>query len=126
MRKAFLFVALVLAVAGCSRFKMEEATFVAYNASGDQAAFLVNDGTEHVVEANRSAQFTVEIPIPTQPVYGYTSPSASVDKTTQVSVAARNLTTGKLTRPTMCTAGAKVVVHITYEGRDYVSCQSSY
>ncbi len=125
MKKILLFAALAF-VASCSRFEMEEATFVAYNASGDRAAFLVNDGAEHVVEANRSAQFVVEIPIPTRRVNGYSSPESSVDKITQVSVAVRNLSTGRLTPPTMCTAGAKVVVHLTYEGRNYVSCQSSW
>lgn len=124
----FLVLAAALMASGCSRFSKEQAIFVAYNTSGDRVVFLVNDGAGHEVAANGSSRWTVEVLIPHNPVNSYGGPS-SVDKTTQVSVAVKNLGTGKLTEPTLCPSGAKVIAHLTYRKEpnyEYVSCTSSY
>ncbi|MDP2641896.1 MAG: hypothetical protein Q8P21_01230 [bacterium] len=114
---------------GCGAFSSESAPFVAYNTSNHDVVAVVNDGQEFSVPANRSIKFEVRVPVPKNPVGAGTGPS-SVDKAVQVSVAFRNLTTGRLTRPILCSAGAKVVTHIWYEmfpnGFDDARCTSSY
>ena len=118
-----------LALASCDKFNTEEANIVAYNVSGNPVEFYVNDGVGHRVEANSTARFTVLIDVATRRVSD-TSPSYTVDKVVQVSVAAKNLGTGKLTQPRLCSAGAKVITHVSYEmypgGYDYIRCDATY
>ena len=129
MRKIFLTPIVALVIAGCDVFVMREAPFVGYNTSNDNIVALVNDGGEFPIPANRSMKFMVKVPVPKSPVGTITGPS-SVDKVVQVSVAFRNLTTGKLTSPIFCQAGAKVVTNIWYEvnsnGNSTAICTTSY
>lgn len=129
MHKLAVAVAVLITLTGCSKFNLEEATIVAYNVSSSPVEFYVNDGAPHGVAANGTVKFTVQIEVATRPVTS-TSPSYTVDKVVQVSVAAKNLATGKLTRPQLCSAGAKVITHVSYEmyagGYDYVRCDATY
>ena len=129
MRKVFLTVIATVVVVGCDPFVMREAPFIAYNISNNNIVALVNDGKEFPVSANRSTKFVVEVPVAKSRVGNITGPS-SVDKVVQVSVAFRNLSTGKLTSPIFCQAGAKVVTNIWYEvssgGNISSRCTTSY
>ena len=120
-------------VMACDTYVQKEALFVGYNVSNDNVVALVNDGEEHPIAANRSAQFVVVVPIaknPVQPWFGTPTGPSLNDKSTQVSVAFRNLRTGKLTTPIFCNSGAKLVTTIRYEmssfGYESTSCQASY
>ncbi|MDP3763887.1 MAG: hypothetical protein Q8Q92_04620 [bacterium] len=134
MRKLFV-ILIALAVSGCgSPFVERTAQFVGYNNSNDNIVALVNDGEEHPIPANRSVNFTVRVPVPKNPVQmgyiSYPSGPSTIDKVVQVSVAFRNLATGRLSTPIMCQAGAKVVTTIWYEvssyGYESSRCTSSY
>ena len=129
VRKIFLTVIATLVIVGCDVFVMKEAPFIGYNVSNDNIVALVNDGGEFPIPANRSMKFVVKVPVPKSPVGTITGPS-SVDKVVQVSVAFRNLSTGKLTSPIFCQAGAKVVTNIWYErtsdGNGTAICTTSY
>jgi hypothetical protein len=113
----------------CSAFSSQDASFVAYNTSDHAVEFHVNDGAGYQVGPQSTTSFTVQIPVPRNPVNSYGGPSA-IDKTVEVSVAVKDLGTGELTRPTMCQSGAKIIAHLTYYkspyGDSYVICQSSY
>ena len=92
---------------------------MAYNLSNDVVVALVNDGQEWEIPANGSTRFTVQVPVPKNPVqtgsYGILTGPSTLDKVIQVSVAFRNVRTGRLTTPIFCSAGAKVVTNIWYE-----------
>jgi len=114
MKKIFLVCAAGALLTACGQFREWDAPFVGYNVSNDDVTVVVNDGKETLIPANRSLGFTVTLLVPT-PRWGTTSPSSTVDRPVQVSVAFRNLRTGELTRPVLCQAGAKVVTHVWYE-----------
>lgn len=133
---------LILAVAMCSAacenarspFVDKNAQFVGYNNSRDHGLVYVNDGTGFPVAANSTTRFVVEVPIPKNPIqpgyFGTPTGPSSVDKIVRVSVAFKNLTTGKLLPPIFCDAGAKLVTTVWYEvssyGYESLRCQSSY
>lgn len=128
MKKFALVVLAAMLVAGCNRFESEPANVVAYNASDDPVEFYVNDGQGHHVGPNRTDKFTQMIQVATKAV-GTTGPS-TVDRVVQVSISVKNLRTGKLMPHRMCTAGAKVITHISYEvseyGYEYLDCDTTY
>ena len=123
------FMALAILASGCSAYREQEAIFVGYNTSNDNVVVLVNDGAETPIVANRSIQFVVQILVPNNPVNTVNGPS-SIDKQVQVSIAFRNLRTGRLTSPIFCNAGAKVITTVWYRvdssGSGYADCNSSY
>lgn len=131
--KFFVAIAAAVLSSACSTFTLEDAQFVGYNVSNDNIVIVVNGGVEHPISANGSASFIVQVSVPKNPVpvgyFGTVTGPSSVDKRVQVSVAAKNLRTGRLTSPVVCDAGAKVVTSITYRvdfGYENTSCFSSY
>ncbi len=115
---------------GCSVFSKEEAIFIAHNHSGDPVAVIV-DGQERAQLAPNSTlnnEFIVLVPRPPVGSYGY-GPS-QVDRQVQVTAVFKNLRTGRLSRETYCTAGAKLKTLVVYEpqiGFDgYATCMTLY
>lgn len=122
-------VTLAILASGCGAYSEQNAIFVGYNTSSNRIAVVVNDGNGYVIAANGSDQFIVTVMVPKNPV-GYGTGPSSIDKQVQVSIAAKNLVTGRLTLPIFCNAGAKIVTTVWYRidsgGEGRVDCNSSY
>jgi len=108
-------------------FAEKSAVFVAYNESRDEVVAIIDGANEYNIAPSGSARFTVKILVPyndTRVDYG----PSTIDKEVDVSVAFRNVATGKLTTPITCRAGAKVVTTIWYQwnnGFPYGNCTST-
>ncbi len=132
MKKIIVLLLVAFCTTACAAYVEEEARFVGYNVSGVKVVALVNDGGGWEIPANGSIKFTTQVPVPKNPVqtgygsYGSTGPS-TIDKVVQISVAFRNLRTGKLTVPIFCYAGAKIVTTVWYEvSGSYESARCNY
>lgn len=133
-KSMILLVALAVIVSACGAFIERDAQFVGYNTSKDSILVYVNDGGGFPISANGTTKFVVEVPIPSNPVqpgyFGTPSGPSSIDKVVRVSVAFKNLTTGKLLPPIFCDAGAKLVTTVWYEvssyGYESSRCQASW
>ena len=125
MRKVFLTAIAMLVLTSCDVVSMENAQFDAYNVSNDNIVAIVNGNEFSIIPGNRPSKFVVSVPVPRQAI-GTPSGPSQVDKMVKVSVAFRNLVTGKLTSPTTsCWAGAKVVTTIWYEVNS-ARCTNTY
>lgn len=129
MKKTTIFLFFLLIVTGCQKFNTEEVLVKAYNASNDPVEFNVNNGPGYLLGPNSTGTFTVAIEIATRPVSS-TAPSYTVDKIVQVSVSVKNLRSGSQLPHRMCSAGAKVIMHISYEvssyGYESLRCDATY
>ena len=124
--------AVIFGSSGCSRFTTQYAIIDAYNNSSDNAVIVVNATMEKTILAHQSLRFEVPILVPANPVSSQGGPS-SVDKPVEMSIAFKNLRTGRLTFPAICRAGAKVITTVSYRvysGNDLYDyapqCTSSY
>ena len=127
MRKVLFLALAVFTTSACSAYVDQEAIFVGYNDGSNSIQILVDGVGTELLGPGRSSQFPVKIQVPRSMV-GATGPSA-IDRTVQVSIAVRNLSTSNQTGPVFCQAGAKVKTHIWYEvisGRESVRCTTSY
>lgn len=132
MRRLLLAMALVLALISLincgGTYDDWDVQFVAYNNSRTQVSVVVNGGEARPIAANSSITFTQKVDVPKAQNRSFTSPSATVNDTTQVSIVFRD-STGAQTTPEFCQAGAKVAVTVTYEvsgGRAWAQCRSTY
>lgn len=128
MRRLLLAMALVLALISlinCSQtYDDWDVQFVAYNNSRTQVSVVVNGGEARPIAANSSITFTQKVDVPKAQNRSFTSPSATVNDTTQVSIVFRNGT--EQTSPVFCSAGAKTAVHVVYEAGGWPNCRSVY
>lgn len=128
MKRLLWGVALIIAIIslfGCSQtYDDWDVQFVAYNNSRTQVAVVVNGGEARLIAANSSITFTQSVDVPKAQGRSFTSPSSTVNDTTQVSIVFRDAT-GQ-TSPVFCSAGAKTAVHVVYEAGGWPNCRSVY
>lgn len=128
MRRLLLAMALVLALISLincgGTYDDWDVQFVAYNNSRTQVSVVVNGGEARPIAANSSITFTQKVDVPKAQNRSFTSPSATVNDTTQVSIVFRNGT--EQTSPVFCSAGAKTAVHVVYEAGGWPNCRSVY
>lgn len=114
----------IVSASGCSAFDQEVAKFRVVNHQDYPLGISIDGQAEHRVEANIATEFMQEIDLAT-PRYGRSTTSPSLDRTTEVLVAVRNLVSKKEEASRLCQAGPKTPTNITYNGY-YITCQSSY
>ncbi|MEQ1500144.1 MAG: hypothetical protein ABL917_02080 [Parcubacteria group bacterium] len=127
LRVAIVTVLVALTIA-CHPLREQEVVFIAYNVSNDRVVLVIG-AQEWEIPANGSTRITTTVLVPSAPYTGSTGGPSIVDRTVQVSIAFRNLRTGRLTTPILCQSGRKVVVNVWYEmfsGYDGARCSSSF
>jgi hypothetical protein len=122
--------ALFSGMAACSRYSEEEAIFIAHNHSGDSVSAIVDGNVIAQLAPNSATNREIIVLVGRDPVRNHGYGPSQIDKQVQVSVVFKNARTGRLSRETTCTAGAKVKTTIIYEpqnGTDgYATCVTSY
>lgn len=127
--KVFIWVALagaMVVLVACGHYSEEEAIFIPHNRTSDPQAAIV-DGREIMQLAPNSATNTeIKVLVARRPVGNYGYGPSQVDKLVQVSVAFKNLRTGRLSYDLSCTAGAKVKTVITVYQDGQLTCTTLY
>src|SRR3989344_2410303 len=115
-----LIVLLAVLATGCDGFgpiAEKKARFVGSNVSSDPIEFTVDNGPGYPVLPNKSAEYTIPIPVPKNRVnpgqFITTGPSLN-DKDVTVWVQFKNLRTGLNTPSIPCTAGAKITTIVEF------------
>lgn len=100
---------------GCGAYSQEEAIFVAHNRSSDRVAIIVDGREVFQLPGNSAGDFTVVIDVAHSRFRERRYGPSQIDKLVDVTVAFKNLRTGRLSPDAYCTAGAKVKTNVFYE-----------